>query len=140
MMHTAAEHHALQAAKPARKRTRHTGEKMRYEGTRMACPHCGAESVIRSGNVMSKTMREAFYACSNVECGHTFVAVTEVQRTLSPSAIPDPTVNIPLSSHVRRDMVRVVLDNAGVAQHQARFSKPETGDLFAGNTPPANTT
>ena len=48
------------------------------------------------------------------------------ERTLSPSATPDPTVNIPLSTHVRRDMVRVVLDNASEAAYQARYTTPAT--------------
>jgi hypothetical protein len=29
-------------------------------------------------------------------------------------------------------MVRVVLDNAGEVAHEARFTTPVTGDLFAG--------
>ena len=34
---------------------------------------------------------------------------------------------------VRRDMVRVVLDNASEASYQARYTAPATGDLFAGD-------
>ncbi|RYF02259.1 MAG: transcriptional regulator [Comamonadaceae bacterium] len=140
MMHTAAEHQALQAAKPARKRTSHQGKKLRYEGTRMPCPMCRSSSEVRTSYFPNVNMRESFYQCTNVECGCCFVFTGEISRILNPGAIPDPKVTIPLSSHVRREMVRVVLDNAGEVQHQARFSKPETGDLFAGNPPPADTT
>ena len=132
MLHTNAEHEALLAAKPERQRTSHQGRKMRYEGTRFPCPHCKASSEIRTSRMVSATMRESIYQCTNVECGHTFIVDAEASRTLSPSATPDPTVNIPLSTHVRRDMVRVVLDNAGEAAHEARFTTPVTGDLFAG--------
>ena len=132
MLHTNAEHEALLAAKPERQRTSHQGRKLRYEGTRFPCPHCKASSEIRTSRMVSATMRESIYQCTNVECGHTFIVDAEASRTLSPSATPDPTVNIPLSTHVRRDMVRVVLDNASEAAYQARYTAPMTGDLFAG--------
>lgn len=132
MLHTNAEHEALLAAKPERQRTSHQGRKLRYEGTRFPCPHCKASSEIRTSRMVSATMRESIYQCTNVECGHTFIVDAEASRTLSPSATPDPTVNMPLSAHVRRDMVRVVLDNASEADYQARFTPPVTGDLFAG--------
>lgn len=132
MLTTTAELEALTAAQSPRERTSHQGRKLRYEGTRMACAHCGAQAEIRTSEMLSPTMRETIYQCTNVECGHTFVASTEVVRTLCPSATPNPAVNIPISSHVRRDMVRVLLDNAGVAVHVPRYTLPVTGDLFAG--------
>lgn len=132
MMHTPAEQHALHAAATeAGQRPSHTGRKIKNEGTRMACPHCDAQCEIRTSRLLSKTMRELVYACTNAECGHTFVANTEIVRTLSPSATPDPTVNLPLSTHVQRSMLRIVLDNAGEAAHQARYTPPATADMFA---------
>ena len=132
MMHTKAEREALLAAQPERQRTSHQGRKLRYEGTRFPCPHCKASSEIRTGRMVSATMRESIYQCTNVECGCTFVVVSEINRLLNPGGTPNPKVNIPLSSHVRREMVRVMLDNAGEAEHQARYTLPVTGDLFAG--------
>ena len=133
MLTTSAELRALSAAaQPARERTSHQGRKLRMEGTRMVCAHCRAQAEIRTSEVLTVTMRETTYQCTNVECGHTFVVASEVVRTLCPSATPDPTVNIPISSHVRRDMVRMQLDHAGEAAHVPRFTLPVTGDLFAG--------
>lgn len=132
MLHTNAEHEALLNAQPARKHSKHQGRKLRYEGTRMACPMCKASSEIRTSYMPSETMRETFYQCTNVECGCTFAFTGEISRILNPGATPNPKVNIPLSTHVRRDMVRVLLDNAGEAAHEARFTTPVTGDLFAG--------
>ena len=136
MMHTKAEREALLAAEPVgqRPRTSHQGRKLRYEGTRFPCPHCKAASEIRTGRMVTATLRESIYQCTNVECGHTFIVDAEVSRTLSPSATPDPTVNIPLSTHVRRNMMRVVLDNSSEAEYQARYTTPVTGDLFGANT------
>ena len=132
MMSTKAEVQALAAAKPPRPRTSHQGRQLRYEGTRWACPHCRASSEIRTSRMVSNTMRESIYACTNVECGACFVVTAEATRQLNVGATPNPKVTVPLSSHVRRDMVRVVLDNAGEAAHEARFTTPVTGDLFAG--------
>lgn len=134
MLHTNAEHEALLAAKPERQRTSHQGRKLRYEGTRWPCPHCKASSEIRTSYMVSATMRESFYQCTNVECGACFVVTAEATRQLNVGATPNPAVTIPLSSHVRRDMVRVVLDNAGEVAHEARFTTPVTGDLFAGGS------
>ena len=60
------------------------------------------------------------------------IGAAEIVRLLNPGATPNPAVSIPLSSHVRRDMLRVVLDNAGEAAHEARYTTPVTGDLFSG--------
>lgn len=119
----------------AQEKAKAKGRELRAESTRMRCAHCRMDAVIRTSWEMTILMRETTYACTNPECGHTFVALTEVHRTLSPSATPDPAINIPLSSHIRRDSMRVVLDHAGEAAHQPRYTPPVTGDLFA-NGPP----
>ncbi len=69
---------------------------------RMRCPHCSAPATCRDSESMSLLLKELIFVCSNFsECGHTFVANLEVVRTLSPSAIPNPEICIPLSPHVR---------------------------------------
>ncbi|MBP7545145.1 MAG: ogr/Delta-like zinc finger family protein [Acidovorax sp.] len=102
---------------------------------RLRCPHCDSPCVIRSSEHMSMLTRQSFYCCVNAECGHTFVALTEIVRTLSPSATPNPSVNLPLSSHVRRDLLQATLQNAGVAPHCTRSTKAVNGDLFAMGLP-----
>ncbi len=102
-------------------------------------PH-GVPPLRRTGGDPHKPPRQQDHARTDLrmhdaECGHTFVANTEVVRTLSPSATPDPTVNIPLSTHVQRDMVRIVLDHAAESAHQPQYTAPTTGDLFAGSQP-----
>lgn len=106
------------------------------ESMRLPCPHCRWPSVIRTSEQMSVLTRQYVYCCVNAECGHTFVATLEISRTLSPSATPDPSVSLPLSSHVRRDLVRVTLDHAASAEHQTRNTTPVTGDLFVQGAPP----
>ncbi|SDC10155.1 Ogr/Delta-like zinc finger [Cupriavidus sp. YR651] len=59
---------------------------------RMDCPHCGSKSNIRSSRPVSRMTRELYCQCTNLDCGHTFVSLVEVVRTLSPSSIPDPDI------------------------------------------------
>ncbi|MDR6387592.1 hypothetical protein J2803_000184 [Paraburkholderia phenoliruptrix] len=50
---------------------------------------------------MSLTFREVTFMCNNAECGHTYVVNMEFARTLSPSAMPNLSLKLPLSPHVR---------------------------------------
>lgn len=61
------------------------------------CPHCKSTSRIRTSRDLSDLTREVTCQCDNVHCGHTFVALIEAVRTLSPSAMPDPMIDIQLS-------------------------------------------
>lgn len=106
------------------------------EAMRLPCPHCKSPCVIRTSDQMSVLTRQYVFCCVNAECGHTFVATLEISRTLSPSATPNPSVNLPLSSHVRREMLRAQLDHAASAEHVTKSTAPITGDLFAGSPPP----
>lgn len=76
----------------------------------MACPHCGTRAIVRDSKTLSKLVRKIVFHCQNYECGHSFTALLSVETTLSPSAIPDPDVLIPLSEHIRADVLRRQLD------------------------------
>ena len=69
---------------------------------RMRCPHCKSFSRATTSREVSSITRESFFACTNTECGHTFVAYTEIHHTLSPAARPDPNVRLPLSAAIKR--------------------------------------
>ncbi|HZH44279.1 MAG TPA: ogr/Delta-like zinc finger family protein [Lysobacter sp.] len=71
----------------------------------MHCPHCKHPARARTSTAMSPLYREVTYTCLNVHCGHVFVCGLEAIRTLSPSAIPDPEINLPLSRHVRQRLL-----------------------------------
>ena len=105
------------------------------ESTRLKCPHCRMPSVIRTSLEMTVLTRETTYCCTNAECGHTFSALTEIVRTLSPSATPNPSINLPLSTHVRRDLMRATLDNAQHSDYAPRSTRPVTLDMFEARPP-----
>ena len=67
---------------------------------RTRCPHCNELCTTRKTEQISSMYREITFVCNNSECGHVFVASVSPVRTLSPSATPDPSVNLPLSAHI----------------------------------------
>jgi len=67
---------------------------------RVACPHCGSQTRIAKTKQLAKTCREITCHCENDQCGCVFVAEITPVRILSPSAIPDPDIFIPLSRHI----------------------------------------
>lgn len=52
---------------------------------RIKCPECGARAVIKSTNAIHPQLTDAYCACSDVNCGHTYVLQVSFKHTLSPS-------------------------------------------------------
>ncbi|MFD0726982.1 ogr/Delta-like zinc finger family protein [Lysobacter brunescens] len=77
---------------------------------RMTCPHCEAPARVRDSREQSTLVRALIFQCTNWECGHVFAALLSVERTISPSAIPKPDVVLPLSQHIRSDVLLRQLD------------------------------
>ncbi|EFU2037324.1 TPA: ogr/Delta-like zinc finger family protein [Escherichia coli] len=50
------------------------------------CPDCGAPAVIRKTDWKTPELADLYCACSDVECGHTFVCTMTFSHTLSPGA------------------------------------------------------
>ncbi|QBC32402.1 transcriptional regulator [Pandoraea sp. XY-2] len=59
---------------------------------KLVCPHCDSVANIRSSRPLSRMTRELYCQCTKLECGHTFMSLVEVVRTLSPSSIPNPEI------------------------------------------------
>lgn len=72
----------------------------------ITCPHCDARTVARHSIKLSDTMREITFTCTDLECGHNFIAQLEAVRTLSPSAKPKDSVRLPISQHVVERVMR----------------------------------
>lgn len=111
--------------------------RLKTEFHRIACPHCESPATIRRSNQVTNLTREYAFACTNFECGHTFSATMEITRTLSPSATPNPTVRLPLSTHVRRELMREQLACAQPSDYRTTQTAPSTLELF-GTSPPAD--
>lgn len=85
---------------------------------RLRCPHCKKLSTVRTSEPMSDTVTWLYMQCGNLECGHTWRVDAEASVTISPSARPNPTVNIPLSPHIARLSLRDQLDRAPTGDHK----------------------
>lgn len=99
---------------------------------KMLCPHCKGWSFTRSSVQISITSRELLYMCRNPECGHTFSVVATINRTLSPSAMPDPAVVLPLSTHMNRNLLQHQLQVMPASDYQPtqENSRAMNRDLF----------
>ena len=98
---------------------------------RMMCPHCKQNAYTRHSGQLTSTSRETIFQCRNWECGHVFSAVTEINRTISPSSTPDPTVVLPMSAHIRRGLLQTQLQAMPTSDYTPRHGARMTGDLFA---------
>ncbi|WP_189530308.1 ogr/Delta-like zinc finger family protein [Paludibacterium paludis] len=71
------------------------------------CAHCGHVAHIRSSRYLSEVTQEEYFQCSNIACGHTFTAIREHRETLSPPAVPNPRVHLPLASRAKLVAARI---------------------------------
>lgn len=51
------------------------------------CPECGQPAIIRKSDWKDKKLADLYCACTEVECGHTFVFNASFSHTLSPSGL-----------------------------------------------------
>lgn len=54
---------------------------------KIKCPECQADAKISKTNRKHPQLSDLYCACSNIECGHTFVMNVSFSHTLSPSAL-----------------------------------------------------
>jgi len=86
------------------------------------CPHCASPASGRTSTQITPVYREVTYVCRNEKCGHSFVVAIQAIRTLSPSAIPNPEVNLPLSRSIRRRELVVQLERALEADDEPQLA------------------
>jgi hypothetical protein len=72
------------------------------------CPHCNAPTFRRSSRLVMPTFREIFYQCRNFACGFTFKASLNVDYGITPSAVPNPAIDLPMRPMDRVPGVTVV--------------------------------
>ena len=104
---------------------------------RFRCPHCGTQSVVRTSQIMSRTLAFLYVQCRNIECGHSWRVDAEARMTLSPSALPNPNVEMLVSQHVRRDLVGIQMATAQVGDPQLPGpNQPDLPGLHDGDPAP----
>lgn len=68
----------------------------------LCCPHCESPGRRRTSREITITYREIHYICRNPACAHGWVASLNYEYGLSPSGIPDLTLNLPMPSQIGR--------------------------------------
>ena len=102
---------------------------------RLRCPHCNSLSTILSSEAVSSTVTRHYVVCRNLECAHAWRATTEADITLSLSAMPSPLVVLPLSAHIRRDVILAQLHGPTTNEYEPRRPKAYQTDMFATDGP-----
>ena len=62
----------------------------------MPCPHCQATTLrIRSSQQNHPLLKKIWLQCPNLMCGFTCGGHIEITHTISPSAMPNPSIHLP---------------------------------------------
>ncbi len=78
----------------------------------MRCPHCKTPGDIRTSAEEAPTLRVLYFSCRNPACGHTWRGSLVYDFGLSPSAIPDPKLDLPMKPVTRDQALRAMADAA----------------------------
>lgn len=80
-----------------------------HRGVVIDCPHCGGPAGARTSKLVTPLFKEIRYQCENIDgeepCGHTFVASLTIERTINPSATPNPRIQLPIGATRKRPVL-----------------------------------
>lgn len=72
----------------------------------LICPHCLQKSlIVRSSSQECPTLRSLWVQCKNVDCGFTGRGYTEITHEISPSAIPNHSIQLKMADRLRPQVV-----------------------------------
>lgn len=60
----------------------------------LACPHCGGQLSTRSSTLIAPTCRDLYLQCLNPLCSASFTGQLIIVGQISPSAVPNPAVQL----------------------------------------------
>lgn len=66
------------------------------------CPDCGTALRVRNSIGMHELIREVYLECTNIACGATFRGNLEITHRLSPPALANPRIVLPLADSAMR--------------------------------------
>ena len=59
------------------------------------CPHCRWGLQLRTSRQLTPTFKELRFQCVNLDCSGSYVASLTIDRTIQPSASPNPSIKLP---------------------------------------------
>ena len=69
---------------------------------KLSCPHCQHGLRVRNSISNHPLFRVYYLQCTNVGCGWTARSQMEITHTMSPSANPNPEIQLPLADSALR--------------------------------------
>ncbi len=66
------------------------------------CPDCGHAIRVRNSEGLSELVRACYLQCTNVGCGATYRATYEITHRLSPPAVANPSISLPMADWAMR--------------------------------------
>lgn len=72
------------------------GKKSNYQ-----CPHCASSMFVRTSKIMHPLSRLLYFQCGNHECSFSCCANLEIIHQLSPSAIPNQSIQLKTLSEIK---------------------------------------
>jgi hypothetical protein len=69
---------------------------------KLKCPHCGRGIRVRNSTSDHPLLRVYYLQCTNVACGCTLRSEMVVTHQMSPSAMPNPQIRLPLADSALR--------------------------------------
>ncbi|MCP8687728.1 ogr/Delta-like zinc finger family protein [Marinobacterium sedimentorum] len=64
---------------------------------KLKCPHCRHGIRVRNSVSQHPLLRAAYLQCTNVNCGATYRGQFEITHLMSPSACPNPEIDLPFA-------------------------------------------
>ncbi len=68
------------------------------------CPDCSHPMRVRSSEGLSELVRVCYLQCTNVGCGATYRATYEITHRLSPPAVANPNISLPMADWAMRKL------------------------------------
>lgn len=97
----------------------------------ICCPHCDGRVRTQTSRQLSRLVREIYFECIDVDCGHRFVAQLGIVRTLVPSLKPRVDVALPIVERRPNDIILPGAANAAPATTTAAAHPPPASDRRA---------
>ncbi len=69
---------------------------------KLKCPDCGGPIRVRNSYEQHALLRGLFLQCTNLNCGGVFGGNMEITHRMSPSAAPNPNIDLPLAPSAMR--------------------------------------
>lgn len=85
------------------------------------CPDCQCPMIRRTSEMAHPLLQIVYFACKNIFCGATFIGRTEITHRTSPSAAPNPDLNIPFTP---RFLERVIVGSRGQSDDGGESAGP----------------